>query len=49
MLRCPQVRVMASESLRMHGVVLGAGGLRPLTESDWELVVGWWNDPEIAY
>ena len=23
--------------------------LRPLTEDDWDLVVGWWNDPEIAY
>ena len=23
--------------------------LRPLTEGDWDLVVGWWNDPEIAY
>ena len=22
--------------------------LRPLTEEDWDLVVGWWNDPDIA-
>ena len=23
--------------------------MRPLSEDDWDLVVGWWNDPEIAY
>ena len=36
--------------VRRHDVTLGAGavGLRPLTEGDWELVVGLWNDPEIA-
>ena len=36
--------------VRRHDVTLGAGAvvLRPLTEGDWELVLGWWNDPEIA-
>ena len=39
------------EKVWVHGAVLQAGTvrLRPLTEDDWELVVGWWNDPEIAY
>ena len=23
--------------------------LRPMTEGDWHLVAGWWNDPEIAH
>ena len=42
---------MASERLWTHDVTLRAGPivLRPLTEDDWDLVVGWWNDPEIAY
>ncbi len=41
---------MASERLRTHNVTLRAGAvvLRPLTEGDWELVLGLWNDPEIA-
>ena len=41
---------MASERLRRHDVTLGAGRvvLRPLTEGDWELVVGLWNDQSIA-
>lgn len=40
-----------SGRLRIHDVTLGAGAvvLRPLTEGDWELVVGLWNDPEVAY
>ena len=39
-----------SGRLRIHDVTLGAGAvvLRPLTEGDWELVVGLWNDPEVA-
>ena len=39
-----------SGRLRIHDVTLGAGTvtLRPLNEDDWELVVGLWNDPEIA-
>ncbi len=42
---------MASGKLRRHDVTLRSGPvrLRPLTEGDWDLVVGWWNDPEIAY
>lgn len=42
--------MMTSRRLRIHGVTLRSGqvALRPLTEDDWELVVGWWNDPEIA-
>ena len=42
---------MASDRLRTHDVTLQSGPvvLRPLTEDDWDLVVGWWNDPEIAY
>ena len=42
---------MASRRLRIHGVTPRSGPvvLRPLTEGDWDLVVGWWNDPEIAY
>ena len=42
---------MVDDRVRAHGVTLRAGavGLRPLTEGDWGLVVGWWNDPEIAY
>ena len=45
------VRVMASDRMRTHDVTLRSGPvvLRPLTEGDWDLVVGWWNDPEIAY
>ena len=45
------VRVMASDRLRTHEVTLRSGPvtLRPLTEGDWDLVVGWWNDAEIAY
>ncbi len=41
---------MASAGLRTHEVTLGSGHvvLRPLTEDDWDLVLGWWNDPEIA-
>ena len=41
---------MASERVRAHDVTLEAGavGLRPLTEDDWDLVVGLWNDPEVA-
>ncbi|MCY3895700.1 MAG: GNAT family N-acetyltransferase [Chloroflexi bacterium] len=41
---------MASDRLRTHEVRLRSGPvvLRPLTEEDWELVVGWWNDPDIA-
>ena len=37
--------------VRRHDVRLRAGAvtLRPLTEGDWGLVLGWWNDPEIAY
>ncbi|MDE2867943.1 MAG: GNAT family N-acetyltransferase [Chloroflexota bacterium] len=40
-----------SGGLRTHDVTLCSGTvtLRPLTEDDWDLVVGWWNDPEIAY
>ncbi len=40
-----------SGRLRIHDVTLRAGSvrLRPLTEDDWELVVGLWNDPEVAY
>ena len=36
--------------LRPHEVTLASGAvtLRPLTEDDWDLVVGWWNDPDIA-
>ena len=39
-----------SETVRRHDVRLGAGavGLRPLTEGDWELVVGLWNDQSVA-
>ena len=42
---------MASERLRKHNVTLQMGPvrLRPLNEDDWDLVVGLWNDPEIAY
>ena len=42
---------MAGERVRTHDVTLQAGavGLRPLNEGDWELVLGWWNDAEIAY
>ncbi len=42
---------MPSDRLRTHDVTLQAGAvvLRPLTEADWDLVVGWWNDPDIAY
>ena len=42
---------MASDRLRTHDVTLRSGHvvLRPLTEDDWDLVVGWWNDPEISY
>lgn len=42
---------MASDRLRTHEVRLRSGPvtLRPLTEDDWGLVLGWWNDPEIAY
>ncbi|MDE2769123.1 MAG: GNAT family N-acetyltransferase [Chloroflexota bacterium] len=42
---------MTSGRLRTHQVTLRSGlvTLRPLTEDDWELVAGWWNDPEIAY
>ena len=38
------------ERLHTHDVTLRAGPvtLRPLTEEDWDLVVGWWNDPDIA-
>ena len=38
------------DRLRTHDVTLGEGPvtLRPLTEDDWDLVVGWWNDPDIA-
>ena len=41
---------MTGGSLRTHEVRLRSGRvtLRPLTEDDWDLVVGWWNDPEIA-
>jgi len=41
---------MASDRLRTHEVRLRSGPvtLRPLTEDDWVLVLGWWNDPEIA-
>ena len=41
---------MASDRLRTHEVTLWSGmvALRPLTEDDWDLVLGWWNDPEIA-
>ncbi len=37
--------------LRSHRATLRAGSvtLRPMTESDWRLVAGWWNDPDIAY
>ena len=44
------VRAMASDRLRTHDVTLRTGHvvLRPLTEDDWDLVVGWWNDPQIA-
>ena len=42
---------MTSGRLRTHRVTLRSGPvtLRPLTEDDWDFVVGWWNDPEIAY
>ncbi len=42
---------MPSDRLRTHDVTLRSGAvtLRPLTEADWDLVVGWWNDPDIAY
>ncbi len=42
---------MSSERLRGHDVTLRAGAvtLRPLTEGDWGLVVGLWNDPEVAF
>ena len=41
---------MTSGRLRTHRVTLRSGPvtLRPLTEDDWDFVVGWWNDPEIA-
>ncbi len=41
---------MASDRLRAHEVTLRSGpvALRPLTEDDWGLVLGWWNDPDIA-
>ncbi|MCY3958213.1 MAG: GNAT family N-acetyltransferase [Chloroflexi bacterium] len=41
---------MTSRRLRTHQVTLRLGPvtLRPLTEDDWDFVVGWWNDPEIA-
>ena len=44
------VRLMTGGRLRTHEVRLRSGPvrLRPLTEDDWDLVVGWWNDPEIA-
>ena len=42
---------MVDHRLHVHKVTLRAGPvvLRPLTEDDWDLVVGWWNDPEISY
>ena len=42
---------MVDHRLHGHKVTLRAGPvtLRPLTEDDWDLVFGWWNDPEIAY
>ena len=42
---------MPSDRLRTHDVTLRSGAvtLRPLTEGDWGLVLGWWNDAEIAY
>ena len=42
---------MPSDRLRTHDVTLRSGAvtLRPLTEADWDLVAGWWNDPDIAY
>ncbi len=42
---------MTSGRLRTHAVTLQAGSvvLRPLTEDDWDLVLRWWNDPDIAY
>ena len=41
---------MATDRLRTHEVRLRSGpvALRPLTEVDWDLVLGWWNDPDIA-
>ncbi len=41
---------MTGGRLRTHEVRLRSGRvtLRPLTEDDWDMVVGWWNDPEIA-
>lgn len=41
---------MTSGRLSTHQVTLRSGPvtLRPLTEDDWDLVVGWWNDPDIA-
>ncbi len=38
-------------TLRSHKITLRSGAvtLRPMTESDWRLVTGWWNDPDIAY
>ncbi|MDE2902961.1 MAG: GNAT family N-acetyltransferase [Chloroflexota bacterium] len=42
---------MTGSRLRTHEVTLRSGPvvLRPLTEDDWDLVVRWWNDPDIAY
>ena len=41
---------MTGGRLRAHEVTLRSGPvvLRPLTEDDWGLVLGWWNDPDIA-
>lgn len=41
---------MTSGRLRTHEATLQSGSvvLRPLTEDDWDLVLGWWNDPDIA-
>ena len=42
---------MTGGRLRSHEVTLRAGpvALRPMTEGDWRLVAGWWNDPDIAH
>jgi len=42
---------MTGGRLHAHRVTLRSGPvvLRPLTEDDWDLVVRWWNDPDIAY
>ena len=42
---------MASARVRSHDMTLEAGAirLRPLNESDWDLVVELWNDREIAH